>query len=125
MRKNITVRIMCILLAGLVGIGALGGGIYAIVSGSKPTSQQSENLPLFMHNDTLYLVSGETVTEIPDEGEIIEVQNVIKFGVVPVQNGDANFGSVGDTYILVGDDMYYSFDGAYHICQPVSTRPVE
>ena len=125
MRKNLAVRIMSILLAGLVGVGALGGGIYAIVSGSKPTSQQSENLPLFMYNDTVYLVSGEASTELPGGGEMIEVKNVIKPNVVPAQNGDANFGSVGDTYILVGDDMYYSFDGAYHICQPVSTRPVE
>ena len=125
MRKNLTVRIMCIVLAALVGVGALGGGIYAIVSGSKQPVQQTENTALFMYNDTLYLVTGEIIEALPAEGETTVVEKVIKPNVVPVENGAANFGSVGDEYILIGEDMYYSFDGAYHICTPVSTKPVE
>ena len=125
MKRNLAVRIMSICLAGLVGLGALGGGIYAIVTGSQNTSQQSDATPLFMYDDTIYLVTGETLEELPDKGEMVQVENVINSNVVPVNNGDANFGSVGDTYILLGEDMYYSFGGNYHICQPVGTRPVE
>ncbi len=124
MKRNLAVRIMSILLASLVGLGALGSGLYAIFSGSKP-AQQDEATPLFMYNDTIYLVTGETLEVLPDKGEMIQAENIIKPNVVPVQNGDANFGSVGDTYILIGEDMYYSFDGAYHVCVPVSTKPVE
>lgn len=115
---------MSICLAGLVGLGALGSGIYAIVSGSKQTSQSEATL-LFMHNDVIYYITGESIAELPGEGEVIEVKNVINPNVVPTENGDANFGSVGDIYILVGEDMYYSFADAYYICVPVITKPVE
>ncbi len=124
MKRNVAVRILCIVLAVLIGAGALGGGLYTIFTSSA--QRTVEDTPLFMYNDQLYLVTDETVQAIEEENRTVVVESRIDDNVIPQQNGESNFCPVGDSFVYTeGGDLYYLDSGDYRLCIPVTTDPEE
>lgn len=124
MRRNTAMRVLCIVLAVLVGAGALGGSLYAVFSGNA--QQESGGTPLFMYHDQLYLVTDQSVQAIEEENQTVPVKSRIEANVVPKENGASNFCPVGDSFLYTeGGDLYYPYNGAYLLCIPVTTSPQE
>lgn len=124
MKRNVAVRVLCIVLAALIGIGALGGGLYTIITSSAQKS--AEGTPLFMYHDQLYLISDEIVQAIEEENQTVTVESRIDDNVIPQQNGESNFCPVGDSFVYTeGGDLYYPDEGGYRLCIPVTTDPEE
>lgn len=124
MKRNAAVRILCIVLAVLIGAGALGGGLYAVFTGSS--QQNTGDTPLFMYNDQLYLVTDQSVQAIEEENESVEVESRIEANVIPQKNGESNFCPVGENFVYTeSGDLYYPYNGAYLLCIPVTTDPEE
>ncbi|MBC8560969.1 hypothetical protein [Fumia xinanensis] len=122
MKRNVAMRIFCIVLAVLVGAGALGGSLYAVFSGSS--QQNSGGTPLFMYNDQLYLVTDQSVQAIEEKNQTITVESRIKDNVIPQKNGESNFCPVGDIFVYTdGGDLYFPYNAAYLLCIPVTTNP--
>lgn len=124
MKKNAAVRVLCVILAALIGVSALGGGLYALLSGVS--QQDSGGTPLFRYNDQLYLVTDQSVQAIEEENQNVFVESRIEENVIPQQNGESNFCPVGDSFVYTeGGDLYYPYNGAYLLCVPVTTSPEE
>jgi hypothetical protein len=124
MKRNVAMRVFCIVLAVLVGAGTLGGSLYAVFNGSS--QQDSGGTPLFMYNDQLYLVTDQVVQAIEEKNQTISVVSRIKDNVVPQKNGESNFCPVGDIFVYTDSgDLYFTYNDAYLLCIPVTTNPEE
>lgn len=124
MKRNAAVRILCIVLAVLIGAGALGGGLYAIFAGTS--QQEMGDAPLFMYDDQLYLVTDQSVQAIEEQNETVTVESRIEANVIPQKNGESNFCAVGEKFVYTeSGDLYYPYNGAYLLCVPVTTDPEE
>ena len=97
MKKFIALVLVLVCVLGLVACGA-----------KEQTTPNTPNatIPSIMYEGNLYKTTGKQIPAEVDETDIVgNISSVVPLSQFPTNDGEANFGQVGDPYALTADGL--------------------
>ena len=123
--KRMLSRIYAIIMACLIGGGAIWSGLKAVIDGS-PKQAEATYPPMLLYEGEYYVLTGMEAVTVPDDLATVYAKSVGSQDMVPSEEGTCNFGSGMMTFMMDEDKAYIEDNsGNWLICEKLEAETGE